>query len=247
MLMALSRAGRVFNDPVYKNEANALAAFLRAEAFEGGRPCRGTAGGCPMLEDYAFLALGLTEHYAMSYEPDSLSLALSLGEEICAHFAKDEGGLYMSPDFAEELIKRPLELYDGALPTGASAAAVLFDLAFRYTGKPLWRDRRDSLLSFILSRTGKYPAGCSFALCALLSEAYPTRELVCVSRGDSEPEMLKAVTAKYAPELTVLLKTPSSAGSLSELAPFTAELNTPEGKSSFYLCSDGACSLPFTD
>ena len=56
--------------------------------------------------------------------------------------------------------------------------------------------------------------------------------------------MLTAVRAKYAPELEILLKTPSVAESLAELAPFTRDCTAKDGKAQFYLCEDGRCSLP---
>ena len=59
--------------------------------------------------------------------------------------------------------------------------------------------------------------------------------------------MLNTVTAKYAPELCVLLKTNENAEALAELAPFTKDMTGSGSKSSFYVCSDGVCSLPFTD
>ena len=52
------------------------------------------------------------------------------------------------------------------------------------------------------------PAGCAFALTALMGAVYPTREILCAAPDETEPELLRAVTARYAPELTVLLKTP---------------------------------------
>jgi len=250
MLMALSRAARVFSDPVYKNEADELACFLREKAggTEGLHHCihEGSRDKA-LLDDYAFYALALLEHYDLSFEVEDLGLALELSETITARFANGKGGFYQTASDAEALIKRPTEIYDSAIPSGNSAAALLFDLNFRLTGDIKWQEYRDALLSFIFSRVSKYPAGCSFALCALFSQVYPTRELVCVSPDEKIPAMLSTVTAKYAPELTVLLKTPKKSVALAELVPFTNGLSTSDGKSSFYVCSGGSCSLPFTD
>ncbi len=250
MLMALSRAARVFSDPVYKNAAGELADFMLGSAgnpdslrhciFEDSRDMA-------LLEDYAFFALGMLEYYDLSHNPEHLRTALELAERICLSFGAEGGGYYLSAHNAENLIKRPLEIFDSAIPSGNSAAAVLFDLCFRLTGDIKWRQRRDELLDFIFSRTGEAAWGCCYALIAQLSRVYPTRELVCAAASEKEPEMLRAVTAKYAPELTVLLKTPSSAEALSELAPFTRGMNSIDGKNSFYVCSGGVCSLPFTD
>ena len=54
------------------------------------------------------------------------------------------------------------------------------------------------------------------------------------------------MTEKYAPELTVLLKTPEQAKLLSSFAPFTHDMKMLDGKATFYLCSGGTCAAPFT-
>ena len=55
------------------------------------------------------------------------------------------------------------------------------------------------------------------------------------------------VMGRYAPELTVLVKTPDNAGALAEAAPFTAGMQPQNGKAAYYICSGGTCSLPVTE
>ena len=250
MLMALSRAAWAFSDARYKNAADRLADFLREKMGSADKLRRcfyDEAVIDAQLDDYAFYALGLLEHYRLSYDPADISLALELSEQITGRFSCESGGFYSSAADSEKLIKRPMEFFDGAMPSGNSAVALLFDLNFRLTGDIRWREERDRLLAFIAANAGDYPAGCAFALNAVLSDIYPTRELVCVSVNEAAPTMLGAITAKYAPELTVLLKTPQNGEALAELAPFTKDIKAHEGKNSFYVCTGGVCSLPFTE
>ena len=130
------------------------------------------------------------------------------------------------------------------MPSGNSGAAVLLDLLRRLTGKEKWRAMWERQLDYICRASGNYPAGCPFALSALMSLVYPTKELVCAA--DAVPELLDSVTEKYAPELTVLLKTPEQAKLLSSFAPFTHDMKMLDGKATFYLCSGGTCAAPFT-
>lgn len=250
MLMALSRAAWVFSDARYKNAADRLLDFLRenmGSTADLKRCFYDKAVIDAQLDDYAFYALGLLEHYRLSFDTADIEQAIELSEAIIAKFSRSEGGFYMSSENSEKLIKRPLEIFDGAMPSGNSAAAALFDMLFRLTGDIRWRDEKDRLLSFISANAGQYPAGCAFAMCAALSDIFPSRELVCVCAGEEIPPMLSAVTAKYAPELSILVKNKKNAASLAALAPFTATLQTPDGKSSFFVCTGGACSLPFTE
>ena len=173
------------------------------------------------------------------------AVSAEMAEEIMARFADKKGGCFKTADDAEKLIKRPKEVFDGALPSGNSAAAALFDLLWRMTGEEKWRAALDSQLRFLCSRSENYPAGCAFGLTALLSLVYPTKELLCVA--EEPPESLDALMGRYAPELTLLFKRPGGpeAAALAAFAPFTENIGMKDGKPSFYLCANGACGLPF--
>ncbi|MBQ9248860.1 MAG: thioredoxin domain-containing protein [Oscillospiraceae bacterium] len=251
MLMALSRAARVFDDPRYAAAARELAAFL-LDTAGAARPedlravCYEQAPSelPAQLDDYAFCALGLLELYDLDYDTSLLLHAEALARQILLHFADGEEGFFRTADTAEALIKRPKEGFDGALPSGNSAAAVLFDLLGRLSGRELWREAADRQLRYLCRHTEKYPAGSAFGFIALLHLLYPTRELVCVCR--ELPALLKSVTGKYAPELSVLVKRPGDEA-LAAFAPFTEPFAMQGEKATFYLCSGGACSLPFTE
>ena len=61
------------------------------------------------------------------------------------------------------------------------------------------------------------------------------------------PEGLKTILGRYAPELTILLKTPARAAALDTVAPFTRDMTAINGKPTYYVCQDGHCSLPVTE
>ena len=251
MLMALAKAAWVFDDRRYRSYAEDLAAFLRTEAgaaeAESLRAVvyeEASAFLPAQLSDTVFTALGFLELYRADYDPAHLATAIALADQALAHFADPRGGFYSPSDRAETLITRPKEIFDGALPSGNTAAALLFDQLDRLTGESRWREAADAQLSFLASHAARYPAGIAFGCIALLSRLYPTRELVCVA--EEPPATLRAVLGTYAPELTVLLKRPSDAR-LGELCPFTAQMTQTEGKPTFYLCQNGSCGLPFTE
>lgn len=247
MLMALSKAARVFNNSRYLVAAQKLAEFLASK--DGGAALTACyyegEGKIPaQLDDYVFYALGLLELSQVCFEPEIYSRILQLSQEIEARFSAEDGGYYRTGEGEEQLIKRPMEIFDGAMPSGNSAAALLFDLLRRMTGREDFRQACERQLDFICAESQKYPAGCAFGLIALLSLVYPTKELVCV--WEDAPEALDTIMAKYAPELSVLLKTPANAAVLEVFAPHTAALVAKDGKPSFYLCSGGVCGLPFS-
>ena len=251
MLLALARAAWVFDDARYREAAGELAGFLlrtagAAEPENFAAVCYGDdrAALPAQLDDLAFTALGLLELYRVDFDAAHILEARALAEYLQAHFADGIGGYFRTSDRAEALIKRPKELFDGALPSGNSAAAVLFEQLGRLTGDTAWGERADGLLATLCAAAQRYPAAAPFALTALQGRVYPTRELCCVSEAPTE--MLRGVLGRYAPELTVLLKRPGDEG-LSEAAPFTAGMVQQDGKPSYYLCQNGTCGLPFTE
>ena len=243
LLMAIARAARAFDSSRYLAAADALAKFL-AEKDGGGAltACRisGVNSVPAQLDDCAFYALGLFELSQVAFR--GYGAMEKLADGISASFADERGGYFRTSETAERLIKRPREIFDGALPSGNSACALLFDLLRRMTGEERWRVLCEKQLSFICAHSDRYPAGCAFGLTALLSRVYPTKELVCVAQ--EPPAALDAVTAKYAPELTVLMKCPDDCGELARFAPFTEKLGLKDGRATFYLCENGACGLP---
>lgn len=247
MLMALSRAARVFNSSRYLSAALELKDFLlsKDENLSDLTSCytHGKKNYPATLDDYAFLALGLLELYEISFDSKLLTSAKVLAEEIIKQFSDGKGAYYLSSVKAEKLIKRPRELFDGAMPSGNGAAAQLFDMLFRLSGDIHWRDAQTALLEVLCAHSEKYPAGCPFALCSLLSILYPTKELLCVA--ETLPEAMENIMGIYEPEMTLLLKTPESGEALADFAPYTKDINT-DGKGSYlYICSGGKCSLPY--
>ena len=253
LLMALARAARVFDRRDYAEAARSLAAFLldragarrpeelRAVCYEDG------ASALPaQLDDYAFAALGLLELYPLDYDPALLLRAEALAEQISAHFAAPEGGFYRSSDRAEQLLKRPLEAFDGALPSGNGAAALLFERLRRLSGQERWREAAEKQLAFLCGAVRTAPMAGAFGLLGLMGQLYPGRELVCAAAGEEVPALLRSVAARYDPQLSVLLKRPGDE-LLARFAPFTSACAPRDGKSAFYVCRNGACALPFTE
>ena len=251
MLMALARAARVFSDRRYLLQAQELAAFLQNRLTEKGRLrarlCDGELRFDASLSDHAFCALGLTELYAADFDPAHICDAAALAAELPARFANEKGGYYSTPADGEKLILRPMETEDSALPSGNSAALLLFDRLFALTAEETWRELGDRQADFLSALSGAYPAARCTAMSALLLRQHGTKETVCVLPDENLPAGLKAILSRYAPELTVLVKRPSCAEALDRIAPFTRQMTVKDGKATYYVCSGGQCGLPVTE
>ena len=77
------------------------------------------------------------------------------------------GGFYLTAHHAEALITRPKEVYDGAVPSGNSMAALAFLKLDRLTGENRWSPYADLLLEAFSGSLADSPANFTQMLVAL--------------------------------------------------------------------------------
>lgn len=202
------------------------------------------------LDDYAFYAWALLSMYRTVFETPYLEEAVRVTETMVTYFLDEEnGGSYLYASDGEQLISRPKETIDGAMPSGNTAAAhVLCSLA-SLTAQPRWIALRDQQLSFLAGQAKEYPSGYCFALLAMMEVLYPSRELVCVlpTAGREEMRSIRHSLASL-PEggLSILVKTPENADALERLAPHTGAYPFGE-RAAYYLCEGESCQPPTED
>ena len=243
-IIALAQAGTALSETRYLSAAMKAQRFIEESMTdENGRLLLSLGGSTGQLDDYAVYALALLSLYRASFDAEYLKAAIRRAKQITELFEDEKGGYFMYAHDAEALISRPKELYDGAIPSGNSVAAVVFEELAALTGETKWRECSDRQLGFIASRTERYPAGSSFALLAMAKRLMPGRELVCAS-GSVPPELTEYLKENAAYELSVLYKSPENAELLAECAPFTAAYPVPATGVSWYLCENGACHAP---
>jgi uncharacterized protein YyaL (SSP411 family) len=252
MIVAMARAGRILKEPRY------LQAGLRATAFieenlkdEQGRLLsrwrEGEAAHAGKLDDYAFYAWALLELYEVTFDVEWLAKACETAESLLeGFFDRENGGFWPYANDGEQLITRKKETYDGAMPSGNAVAGLVLSRLGRLTGEQKWREAAALQMAYLAGAAERYPAGHSFALLALLEELWSAGELVVTAQEPPE-ELEQFLREEAHPGLVVLLKTPESAQSLGELAPFTNAYPIPEQGAQYYLCRDGACQQPVDD
>ena len=147
----------------------------------------------------------------------------------------------------EQLIARPKETYDGAMPSGNSAAAMVLQTLASLTGEQSWRAAADRQLSFLAGEIGEHPPASCFGTLAMMNVLYPHLELVCTTSNDLPDELKNYLRSHPADDLQVLLKTKENADALSKCAPFIKDYPIPEQGSMYYLCDNGACKAPVSD
>jgi uncharacterized protein YyaL (SSP411 family) len=146
---------------------------------------------------------------------------------------------------SEQLITRPREVYDGAMPSGNSVAALVFVKLFALTASIDFKEIADRQMSFISGAIRDYPAGYSFSLIAMTDYIHPPVDLICASaEEDIYEKILTFIRKNKLFDINILIKTSDNSDILAEIAPFTAEYPVPENGTRYYICKNGACMAP---
>jgi len=250
MIAAMAKACCLEDGERYMKAAEKAQVFITENLKEADgrllvRWRKNEAGHKGQLDDYAFYSWGLIELYQVTLDVKYLIEAIEIAGRMEEFFGDEaEGGFYLYASDSEQLISRPKEVYDGAIPSGNSVAAYVIGKLAKLTGESRWQKLWDKQISFLMSRSGDYPAGYSFALLAAMEGLYPSKEVICTTKKTYFPqELMELLKEKVFFNLTVIVKNPINEATLLNAAPYTA--NYPiTSEDTYYLCQNNTCSLP---
>jgi hypothetical protein len=255
MIAALSIAGRAFGNDAYIERAERAARFVTTTmaTTDGGllhRYREGEASIEGMVDDYAFMTWGLLELYEAGFEVEWLRRAIGYTDYLVEHFWDDDsGGFFFTAAGNENLILRPRESYDGAIPSGNSVAMMNLLRIGRMTADPKREQRAmDTGRAFetIVSAT---PAGHTQMMAAVDFAVGPSFEVVIAGKRGAEDarRMLRNLHERYVPRKVVLFRPDGGSDAIVELAPYTKEQLSLDGRATAYVCRNYACQLPTAD
>ena len=244
MISAYAKAYKATGDEEYMMSAHRALEFLENYLIKDGELYvsyrKGLGNAKAMLDDYAFLCSAYISMYEAAYEHEYMDKAEKLLLSCVQKFEGSEnGGFFLSGYSAGdsgELLFRPKEIYDGAMPSGNSILISCFAKLAAYTGDSFYSEKFDSQLEFFMGRISRYPKGHTAALMGVMDAAYPRQKLVCVFRNNADYEDAKAMfSRRFDPFSTIILR----------MAEDSGEYILPEGKDkAFYLCAENACRPP---
>jgi uncharacterized protein YyaL (SSP411 family) len=203
------------------------------------------------LNDFAFLIWGLSELYETTFETRYLAAALELLEHVLTHFKDDtNGGFYSTADYAESLILRTRDVFDGALPSGNSAMLMNLTFLGHLTGRSEYLDDASRLGRALAHEVDRVPQAHTHLLSALDLALGPSYETVICgdSRSEDTQRMLMALNKDFLPYNVVIFRpAETEQPEIAEIAPFTKFQTCIDGKPTAYVCQNYACSVPTTD
>ncbi len=253
MIAALAMGARVLGDGVYYQAARRAADFvLKHLRREDGRlMARYRAGESQYpgyASDYACMIWGLTELYEAGFQREYLQEAVNLQDDLLKLFWDEEnGGLFFYGSDGEQLLSRPKESYDGAVPSDNAIAAYNFLRLAKITGNSTLEEYADRGFKAFGNEIEGVPIAYSFWLAAGLYMLNPSRELVIVGGQDSQANLqaVMQIQKQYMPDTVVVYKDQQSSG--ADLPEYVLNMNSLDGKPTYYYCQGYSCQRPVTE
>ncbi len=252
MLAAFAEAGAVLGRTDFLDAARKNAGFVLDRMRLDGRLLRSFKDGQAKLngylEDYAFLADALLVLHEATLEARWLKEAIDLADGMVDLFWDEVAGqLYDTGRDHEELVIRPRDISDNAIPSGSSmAASVLLRLAV-ITGSSDHARRATASLRSMREFMGRAPMGSGHWLGALDFYLSTPKEIAIVGGvGEADTSaLLSEVHRRFLPNSVVV----GSAGDdgLPNGLPLLEGRDRLNGAATAYVCENYACQLPTGD
>ncbi len=262
-IAALAEAGALLDEPEWIEAARGAADLLLAVHLGGGQPDGDGLAGPPgqegdrlvrtsrdgragtsdgVLEDYADVAEGFLALYAVTGEDEWLAFAGILLDVVLAHFSDGDGGFYDTADDAEQLVLRPRDPSDNAVPSGWLAAAQALLTYAAYTGVAEHRAAAERALGITTALAARAPRGVGWGLAAAEALLDGPREVAVVGASDDPRtrDLHRVALMGTAPGLVVAV------GPVGSDVPLLRDRPLVGGAPAAYVCRQFTCEAPVT-
>ncbi|MBW7915318.1 MAG: thioredoxin domain-containing protein [Trueperaceae bacterium] len=251
LVAALADAATDLERPRLVALAGEVTAALRSSVWLEGRLWHSHTAGERrvegLLEDYAYLGLGLLALHRATLDGAHLSWALELADVVTRRFADEEGGGWFNTAAdAEPLLVRPKGLVDGATPSEYVAAAELVWWAARCRSDARAEAGARAAALAAAASAAREPLALASGLALAGLQARPGREVVLVGRpGDPALAELALAARRLAGPSDLVLLVDGRVPALTRLPLLEGRLGAlAGGAATAYVCVRGACRLP---
>ena len=174
MIGALAYGGKVFSNETYINNAKRAADFIIANSIDKDGNLLSIHIGDEsynygFLEDYAFFIFGLLKLYQATEDQVYLCIAKKLNEDMFKLFQDtDTGGLYFYSNISEELILKPKDIYDGAIPSGNGIALLNLSTLYKLNKDEDLYNRYKSMVETFAGDMNRNPVAHIYSILSLM-------------------------------------------------------------------------------
>lgn len=254
MISAFAIAGQALDDARYRDAARRAAEFFLDRMYDPAthtllrRYRAGDAAIPGFLDDYAFFILALADLYETFFDLRYLKAAVSLAETMIARFEdKDRGGFYSTAGGDPNLVLRMKDEYDGAEPSGNSAATTALVKLATLAGRPDLLEAAERTFRLFAPRLRTAPhATPLMAVAYSYTQAKPKQIVLTGDPASAGFQALQRESWRRFLPGRVLIHASGDAW-LNDRLPAVAGMTAPEGGAAAYVCENFTCQLPVND
>ncbi len=207
-----------------------------------GRSWRhGRATGVGVLEDHANLADGLLALYEATFDERWFVLARRIVDRVLRDFADPAGGWFDTPATGSDLVVRPKDVQDNAVPSGNAAMAFVLLRLAALTGEDGYAEPARQALDAVAPYLARYAGGFAWWLVAADLAVRPPIEIAIVGdpAADDTLALLRVATAGFRPRQVIAVAPDDGAA-----IPLLADRGRLAARATAYVCRGFACRLP---
>lgn len=235
MIAAMCQLYRTSRQEKYLAAAQKAYHFIMEHLCENGTLFvsfrNGKRGEKGFADEYANMIFALLSLYEATLNTAYLAQARQFCDKALSDFYDDQhGGFFLFGSENEQLIFRPKQTYDGALPSSNSMMAYnLVRLSF-LTSEKQFETLAKQQLDFLSVDAKRYPAGFSMFLTALSDYLDPPTKITIVPKANDSLENLPFEIPLG--NILCVINVPSN------------EYSLKEGQTTFYVCKNHSCQPP---
>ena len=237
MIAAMCELYLVSEKSVYFDAAKRADEFIKKYLLENGtlyvsfrEERRGVKG---FLDDYASYIFAQLSLYSATLDNEFLNVAKKLTEKVLNDFSDNFGGFYLYSEDSEELILRPKDTYDGAIPSGNTFMAYNLVRLWLLESDEKYKDLAERQLDFIAADTFQNPIAHAMFLVGLLDYTNPPMKITIVL--DETTDKVSLPTSVPLNSVIKVLQKP------------TNEFSLKNNKTTYYVCKGHTCKPPVND
>ena len=234
MIAAMCELYRTSKKEIYLSTAQAADSFIRKYlcendtlyvSFHLGR--RGVRG---FLDDYAAYIFANLSLYRSTLNGEYLERTKILCDKVISDFGDSTGGFYLYSKEHEDLIFRPKETYDGAIPSGNTLMAYNLVRLSHLSDADNYKTLAQQQVDFLGNIAAQYPTSQAMFLIALLEHSEPPTKITVVADDVTDKASL-ALTLPHNATVALLPKP-------------TEEYPLKNGSTTYYVCRGHSCMPP---
>jgi len=253
VIQAFAEAGLLFEQERYLTAAkDALNFLLTNLQDESGSLMRswsqGKANNPGTLADYAGLVLALRSVYEIDFSPSIFTEIREVFKIMRSEF-KGEGHLYYDTHAnLSDLLLRPTNLQDNAVPSGNALAAHTHWLMAQYDHNIEYEEQFAVMVNRVYPQAGEYPFGFGYWLEMAELMGHPAQEIALVSSGGVETiePFLRIHRKKYRPDCVIAARY-GSMSETKELPSLLEDRSRIDNLPTAYVCFEHTCQQPTND